>query len=77
MRMGMQELLLVFGILILLFGAKKLPALADGMGKAIRNFKKGMNEDDDKDVTPQQMSSSSSASDVPSQSASRPVEHKG
>ena len=76
MRMGMSELLVIFGILVLLFGAKRLPQLADGMGKAIRNFKKGLNTDDDRDVTPSQMSSSSSAPEVPSQPASRPVEHK-
>ena len=76
MRMGMSELLVIFGILVLLFGAKKLPQLADGMGKAIRNFKKGLNTDDDINVTPPQMSSSSSAAEVPSQQASQPVEHK-
>ena len=36
---GLTELLLVFGILMLLFGAKKLPLLARGLGKGIRNFK--------------------------------------
>ena len=77
MRMGMSELLVIFGILVLLFGAKRLPQLADGMGKAIRNFKKGLNTDDDRDVTPSQMSSSSSATEVPSQTTPQSVEHKG
>lgn len=36
---GFTELLLVFGILMLLFGAKKLPLLARGLGSGIRNFK--------------------------------------
>ena len=36
---GLGEMLLVFGILMLLFGAKKLPALARGLGSGIRNFK--------------------------------------
>lgn len=36
---GFTELLLVFGILVLLFGAKKLPELARGLGAGIRNFK--------------------------------------
>ncbi|MDD9945047.1 MAG: twin-arginine translocase TatA/TatE family subunit [Myxococcales bacterium] len=48
----MSELLVVFAILVLLFGAKRLPQLADGMGKAIRNFKKGLHTDDEEDVTP-------------------------
>jgi sec-independent protein translocase protein TatA len=47
----MTELLVVFAIIMLLFGAKRLPALADGMGKAIRNFKRGLSTEDE-DVTP-------------------------
>ncbi|MFA5216995.1 twin-arginine translocase TatA/TatE family subunit [Sulfuricurvum sp.] len=37
--------LIVFGIIILLFGAKKIPDLAKGLGQGIRNFKKEMKED--------------------------------
>jgi sec-independent protein translocase protein TatA len=36
---GVAEAVLVFAILTLLFGAKKLPALARGLGSGIRNFK--------------------------------------
>lgn len=36
---GIGEAILVFGILMLLFGAKKLPGLAKGLGYGIRNFK--------------------------------------
>ena len=36
---GIWEAVLVFGILMLLFGAKKLPMLARGLGHGIRNFK--------------------------------------
>ena len=36
---GVWEAVLVFGILMLLFGAKKLPSLARGLGSGIRNFK--------------------------------------
>jgi sec-independent protein translocase protein TatA len=35
------ELLLIFAVLLLLFGATKLPALGSSLGSAIRNFKKG------------------------------------
>lgn len=45
--MGPPELLLIFGVLILLFGATKLPALAKGLGKSIKEFKKAANETDD------------------------------
>ncbi|HEX5623626.1 MAG TPA: twin-arginine translocase TatA/TatE family subunit [Sulfuricurvum sp.] len=47
--MGMPsgtELLLIFGIVILLFGAKKIPDLAKGIGQGIRNFKKEMKDED-------------------------------
>jgi len=50
-RVGITELIIILAIVLLMFGSKKLPELADGMGKAIRNFKKGINSDDD-DVTP-------------------------
>ena len=43
---GTTELLIVLGIVILLFGAKKLPELAKGMGKSIKEFKKASNEED-------------------------------
>jgi sec-independent protein translocase protein TatA len=36
---GIWETLLVFGIIMLLFGAKKLPMLARGLGAGVRNFK--------------------------------------
>ncbi len=47
--MGMPsgtELLIIFGIIVLLFGAKKIPDLAKGIGKGIKNFKSEMKEDD-------------------------------
>jgi sec-independent protein translocase protein TatA len=50
-RVGFTELLVILAIVLLMFGSKKLPELADGMGKAIRNFKKGINAEDE-DVTP-------------------------
>jgi sec-independent protein translocase protein TatA len=51
--MGMPsgtELLLIFGIIVLLFGAKKIPDLAKGVGKGIKNFKNEM-----KDETPEEV----------------------
>ncbi|BCB96721.1 Sec-independent protein translocase protein TatA [Dissulfurispira thermophila] len=50
--LGMQELIIILVIVLILFGAKRLPELAGGIGKAIKNFKKGMNEPDEIDVTP-------------------------
>lgn len=40
------ELLLIFGIVVLLFGAKKIPDLAKGIGQGIRNFKKEMKDEE-------------------------------
>jgi len=48
--MGMPsgtELLIIFGIIVLLFGAKKIPDLAKGLGKGIKNFKAEMKETDE------------------------------
>lgn len=45
--MGMPsgtELLIIFGIIVLLFGAKKIPDLAKGIGKGIKNFKSEMKD---------------------------------
>jgi sec-independent protein translocase protein TatA len=59
--LGTTEILIILGILILLFGAKKLPELARGSGRALRIFKaetKGLIDDndepDDKHKTPEQ-----------------------
>jgi sec-independent protein translocase protein TatA len=46
---GIQELLVILLIIVVLFGATKLPALGKGLGQGIRNFKKGLGEDSSKD----------------------------
>ncbi len=47
--LGFSELLLIFLIVFILFGANKLPELGAGMGQAIRNFTKAMKGEDEKD----------------------------
>ena len=50
--LGPQEIILILLVLVLLFGAKKLPELARGSGRALRIFKaetKGLMDDDDDD----------------------------
>ena len=42
MNFGLTEILIIAGIIILLFGARKLPELAKGLGSSIKEFKKGM-----------------------------------
>jgi sec-independent protein translocase protein TatA len=46
--LGMPELLVILVIILIIFGAGKLPQIGEGMGKAIRNFK---NATSDKNVT--------------------------
>jgi TatA/E family protein of Tat protein translocase len=43
-QIGMQEILLILFILLLLFGAKRLPELGQSLGKGIREFKRGVSE---------------------------------
>ena len=47
-RIGFPELLVVLFIVILIFGANRLPDLAKGVGKSIRNFKDAVKEGDEK-----------------------------
>ncbi len=49
---GTTELLILLGIVILLFGARRLPEIGSGLGKAIKNFKAGLSSKDEIDVTP-------------------------
>jgi len=49
---GFSELLIILVIVLVIFGANKLPQIGEGMGKAIRNFKKATNEPEEIDVTP-------------------------
>jgi len=58
--LGTPELVLIFAVIVLLFGASKLPELARGSGRALRIFKaetKGLNDggDDDDLKTPEQL----------------------
>lgn len=46
-NIGMPELLVIVFVILLLFGAKKLPELAQGLGKGIREFKKAMKDTTD------------------------------
>ena len=42
--LGMQEVLVIALIVLLLFGGKKIPELMKGLGKGVKSFKDGMNE---------------------------------
>jgi len=51
---GTTELLILLVIVIVIFGARRLPELGSGLGKAIKNFKSGISGKDEIDVTPKQ-----------------------
>lgn len=44
---GMQELLIIFLVVLLLFGAKRIPDIASGLGRGIRDFKKALKDTKD------------------------------
>lgn len=43
-NVGMGELIIILLVILLLFGAKRLPELAKSLGRSIRHFKEGMND---------------------------------
>jgi sec-independent protein translocase protein TatA len=47
-----QDMLVVLAIVAVLFGGRKLPEIGKGIGEAIKNFKKGVSEQEHIDVTP-------------------------
>lgn len=55
---GMGELVLILVIVTVVFGATKLPQLGDGLGRAIKNFKRSIASLNEIDVTPRADASS-------------------
>jgi len=49
---GMPELIVILVIVLIIFGAGKLPEIGGAIGKGIKNFKKSMQDKDEIDVTP-------------------------
>jgi len=47
--LGLPELLVILAIVVVIFGANRLPGLGRGIGDAIRGFKEGIKTEDDKD----------------------------
>ena len=50
--LGIGELLVILVIVMIIFGAGRLPELGDGLGRGIRNFRKAVSKPDEIDVTP-------------------------
>lgn len=49
--LGSTELLLIFAVILLLFGGAKLPSLARGLGQSIKEFKKASRDEEEKPAT--------------------------
>lgn len=63
--LGPFEMILIFAVLLLLFGAKRLPELASGMGKGIRDFKRSLNGMDEQSIQANQQQNYLQGTPVP------------
>jgi sec-independent protein translocase protein TatA len=70
--MGFGEILVILIVVLLIFGANKIPQLGDALGKGIRNFKKATRDEDDSiDVTPRQQAPGQLGAGAPPQGAAQ------
>lgn len=53
--LGIPELIIILVLVLVVFGAGKLPEIGGGVGKAIKNFKKASSGEDEIDVTPKKV----------------------
>ena len=63
--MDFGELVLILIIVVVVFGSTKLPQLGDGLGKAIKNFKRAVNAQNEIDVSPTKKGEIDDAGDKP------------
>jgi len=68
--LGFTELILILAIVLLIFGAGKLPQLGEGVGKAIKGFKKSVHEADAIEAEAQAQGTQQQMAAVPQQSTS-------
>jgi sec-independent protein translocase protein TatA len=52
MPLGTGEIILIFVVVMVIFGSTKLPQLGDGLGRAIKNFKRAVSSNNEIDVSP-------------------------
>lgn len=63
--LGMTELVIILVIILIIFGAGKLPEIGSGLGKAIKNFKKGVTDTGSNDSNKPEEELKSKSSDTP------------
>lgn len=61
---SMWQIILILAIVLLLFGGKKIPELAKGLGSGIKNFKKAVKEDDENTTNKEEASQVGEASQI-------------
>jgi sec-independent protein translocase protein TatA len=78
MHLGFGELILIFIVILLIFGSSKLPALGDALGRGIKNFKKSISGEDEIDVTPkpEQAQAAAPPNKIPAGAPPAPAEKK-
>ena len=62
-----MELVIIVIIVLILFGGKKIPELAKGLGSGIRNFKKAIKEDDSEEVAENKPTETDKKAEIPTQ----------
>lgn len=61
--LGITELIVILVIVLIIFGAGRLPELGEGLGRGIRNFRKQMKAPDEIDITPKKDKGDTSGDD--------------
>lgn len=62
MGLGTGEIILIFLVVMVVFGASKLPQLGDGLGRAIKNFKRAVTSANEIEVSPKKSEINGAAS---------------
>ena len=62
-----MELVIIVIIVLILFGGKKIPELAKGLGSGIKNFKKAVKEDDNEEVAENKPTETDKKAEIPTQ----------
>src|SRR2546430_14440945 len=74
---GFTELILILFIVLIIFGAGKLPQLGEGLGKAIKGFKKSVHEADAIEAEAQAQAQAQVAGAPPGEGAQNPAQGRG
>lgn len=64
-RLGPLEIILILGVALLLFGAGRIADIGKGLGEGIRNFKKGIKDDDPPKLPPKEEAKTGSEDQKP------------